>query len=160
MKLQVLADASAVAQSAAKLIAAEARAVVKARGRFVMALSGGQTPRQMLRDFAEEDVPWKNVHILQVDERIAPAGDPDRNLTQLWESLILRAPVQPDQVHVMPVEEKNLEAAAADYSRILQKLAGHRPCWIWFIWGLASMVIQPRSSRTTRSLMLRIRTSP
>lgn len=127
MKAQVLSDASAVAQAAAKLIAAEMRAAVKARGRFVMALSGGETPRQMLCDFAEEDVPWKNVHILQVDERVAPAGDLDRNLTRLWESLILRAPVQLDQVHVMPVEEKDLEAAAEDYSRILQKLAGSPP---------------------------------
>ena len=83
MKMQILADADAVAHEAAKVIAAEARAAVEARGRFIMALSGGRTPWQMLRALAKEDVPWESVHLVQVDERIAPAGDPDRNLTHL-----------------------------------------------------------------------------
>ena len=62
-----------------------------ARGRFVVALSGGRTPWQMLRALAGEGVPWNRVHVVQVDERIAPAGDPDRNLTHLRESLLALA---------------------------------------------------------------------
>ena len=61
-------------EGAAAVIAAEARAAVAARGRFVMAVSGGHTPWQMLRALADEDVPWKSVHVVQVDERVAPAG--------------------------------------------------------------------------------------
>ena len=99
MKLEVLADADAVARSAAALIAAEARGAVTARGRFVMAVSGGHTPWVMLRDLADEEVPWPGVHVVQVDERIAPPGDPDRNLTHLCESLLARAPLPPDQIH-------------------------------------------------------------
>ncbi len=83
MEIRVLIDANAVAREAAGVIAAEARAAVAARGRFVMAVSGGKTPWQMLRALAREDVPWEGVHVVQVDERIAPAGDPDRNLTHL-----------------------------------------------------------------------------
>src|SRR5262249_57862989 len=51
----------------------------------LMAVSGGHTPWQMLRALANEAVPWEFVHVVQVDERIAPAGDPDRNLTHLRE---------------------------------------------------------------------------
>ena len=69
-----------------------------------MAVSGGQTPWVMLRALADEDVPWPSVHVFQVDERIAPAGDPDRNLTHLRESLLSRAPLPPAQIHAMPVE--------------------------------------------------------
>lgn len=127
MKIQVLNDADAVAVEAAKFIAAEARAAVAARGRFVMAVSGGRTPWQMLRALANETVPWKSVHVAQVDERVAPAGDPDRNLTHLRESLLSHAPLPPEQIHAMPVEENNLEAAAANYAQVLEQIAGSPP---------------------------------
>lgn len=124
MKIQILADAAAVAEAAAKVIAAEARAAVAARGRFIMAVSGGKTPWQMLRALANEEVPWQRVHVVQVDERIAPAGDPDRNLTHLRESLLSHAPLPPEQIHAMPVEASDLEAAAMAYARTLQQIAG------------------------------------
>ena len=127
MKIQVLASADAVACDAAKIIAAEARTAVAARGRFIMAVSGGKTPWQMLRVLANEEVPWADVHVVQVDERIAPAGDPDRNLTHLRESLLLHAPLPPEQIHAMPVEEKDLEAAARSYANTLQQIAGSPP---------------------------------
>ena len=127
MNIQVFADAGAVAREAAKFIAAEARTAVTARGRFIMAVSGGKTPWQMLRDLAGEKVPWADVHVFQVDERIAPAGDPDRNLTHLRESLLSHAPLRPEQIYAMPVEEKDLEAAARSYTNTLQKIAGLPP---------------------------------
>ena len=127
MKVEVLADADAVARRAATLIAEDARAAVAARGRFVMAVSGGHTPWVMLRDLAAEDVPWKNVHVMQIDERVAPAGDPDRNLTHLRESLLSRAPLPPEQIHAMPVESRDLEAAAAAYARTLESVSGAPP---------------------------------
>lgn len=127
MKMEVLADAEAAARAAAALIAAEARAAVAARGRFSVAVSGGHTPWEMLRALAGEDVPWGGVHVLQVDERVAPAGHPDRNLTHLRESLLARAPLRPEQVHAMPVEEEDLAAAAARYARTLREIAGSPP---------------------------------
>jgi 6-phosphogluconolactonase len=111
MKIEVYADADAVALEAAKLIAKTAQEAVAARGKFVMAVSGGKTPWIMLRDLAQEDVPWKGVHVVQVDERVAPEGDPDRNLTHLHESLLEHAPLRPDQIHAMPVEATDFEAA-------------------------------------------------
>ena len=127
MKIQVLSDAEAVAREAASVIAAGARAAVEARGRFVVAVSGGHTPWQMLRALALEDVPWKGVHVVQVDERIAPAGDPERNLTHLRESLLERAPLPAEQVYAMPVEEPDIAAGARSYARILCQIAGTPP---------------------------------
>lgn len=127
MKIEVFPDAESVARGAAKLIAEEARRAVAARGKFVMAVSGGKTPWIMLRNLAQEDVPWNAVHVVQVDERIAPPGDPDRNLTHLRESLLDHAPLDPEQLHNMPVESGNLEAACNQYTRTLQQIAGSPP---------------------------------
>jgi 6-phosphogluconolactonase len=127
VKIEVFPDADTVARQAAALVAADARAAVAARGRFVFAVSGGHTPWQMMRALANEQVPWANVEVVQVDERVAPAGDPDRNLTHLRDSLLSHAPLRPEQVHAMPVEEPDLEAAARQYARTLQEIAGSPP---------------------------------
>ncbi len=127
MTIEVLTDAPAVAKAAAKLIAAEARAAVAARGRFIVAVSGGKTPWQMLRALANEEVPWTSVHVVQVDERMAPLGDPARNLTHLRASLLSHAPLPAGQIHAMPVEESDLESAALSYARTLRDVAGSPP---------------------------------
>ncbi len=127
MEVTVFADADAVARAAAGIIAAEARAAFAARGRFIVAVSGGQTPWRMLRALACEDLPWAGVHVAQVDERVAPEGDPERNLTHLRESLLGQAPLPPERIHSMPVESLDLQAAAAQYARTLQEIAGSPP---------------------------------
>lgn len=127
MKINIFPDADAVAREAARFIAARARRKVADRGRFTVAVSGGHTPWRMLRALVGEDVPWKGVHVLQIDERVAPAGDPDRNLTHLRESLLIHAPLAPEQVHAMPVELADLEAAAARYAETLETIAGSPP---------------------------------
>jgi 6-phosphogluconolactonase len=127
VNIEVLADADAVASKAAAIIAAEARDAVVARGRFLMAVSGGHTPWQMLRALAGEKVPWEEVQVVQVDERVAPPGDPDRNLTHLRESLLTRVPLRPEQLHAMPVEAPDLKVAVNSYARTLQELAGSPP---------------------------------
>ena len=127
MKFEVFKDAGSVAREAAAAIAADARAAIAARGRFTLAVSGGHTPWIMLRALAEEDVPWAGVHVFQVDERVAPAGDPDRNLTHLQESLLQYAPLRPEQMHAMPVEAEDLQAAAAEYVLTLREVAGSPP---------------------------------
>ena len=127
MKIRIFPDADSVARQAAAVIAAEARAAIAARGRFSMAVSGGRTPWIMLRALAGLDVPWEAVEIVQVDERVAPAGDPDRNLTHLRESLLGQASLRGEQIHAMPVESPDLDLAAARYANILQQIAGLPP---------------------------------
>jgi len=124
MKIEVLDDADLAARRAATIIAGEARKAFALRGCFIFAVSGGKTPWKMLHALTNEDVPWEEMHIIQVDERFAPEGHPDRNLTHLRESLLGYAPILPERIHAMRVEEKDPEAAAADYARTIRDIAG------------------------------------
>jgi 6-phosphogluconolactonase len=124
MHIDILPDADAAARRAAAVVAAESRRAVAARGRFVFAVSGGTTPWLMLRHLSEEDVPWAAVLVAQVDERVAPDGHPDRNLTHLREALLAHAPIRPEKILAMPVEEPDLEAAARNYAHTLEAVAG------------------------------------
>ena len=127
MHIKILDDVDSVAFEAARIIAAEARTAVAERGRFIVAFSGGSTPKQMLRALAGEDVPWGSVHVVQVDERVAPAGDPDRNLIQLRESLLEHTSLSSAQLCAMPVESSDLREAAMRYAATLRELAGSPP---------------------------------
>ncbi|HTS64238.1 MAG TPA: 6-phosphogluconolactonase [Candidatus Acidoferrales bacterium] len=124
MQIEILDDTETVARRAAAIIAAAARDGVAARGRFTLAVSGGRTPWMMLRALAAEAVPWPGVCVFQVDERVAPEGHPDRNLTHLRDSLIRDASLARDQIYAMPVDEPDLEEAAAQYARDLAVVAG------------------------------------
>jgi 6-phosphogluconolactonase len=127
MTLEVLPDPQSTAERAAAIIAGDARTAVAVRGKFAMAVSGGHTPWVMLRALANEDVPWAAVQVFQVDERVAPDGDPDRNLTHLHESLLAHAPIQREQIHAMPVTMPDLDAAAKQYSATLRDVLGTPP---------------------------------
>jgi 6-phosphogluconolactonase len=124
VRIDVAPDAETVARAAAAWLAGEARTAVAARGRFAFAVSGGRTPWRMLRELAGMALPWDALHVFQVDERVAPAGDPDRNLTHLAESLLSRVSLPPGNVHPMPVEREDLQGAASAYARELQATTG------------------------------------
>jgi 6-phosphogluconolactonase len=127
MNVRVFKNAGSVARAAAEIIAAEARAAIASRSRFIFAVSGGHTPWVMLRALATEDITWAAVHVVQVDERVAPDGDPDRNLTHLRESLCGQTSISPDQIYAMPVEASDLNAAASQYAMALRTIAGSPP---------------------------------
>src|SRR5207249_2924769 len=127
MNIEVFDDANSVARAAAAAIAADTRAAIATRGRFALAVSGGHTPWIMLRALAGEDIPWAGVHVCQVDERVAPDGHTARNLTPLRESLLQHAPLRAEQIHAMPVETADLQAAATQYALALREIAGSPP---------------------------------
>jgi 6-phosphogluconolactonase len=114
--IEILVDAVTVARRAAEIVADHARAAVTESGRFTFAVSGGRTPWAMFAELVEQDFPWKQTAIFQVDERVAPAGDQSRNLTHLLESLPAESL---SKVHPMPVEAPDLEAAARTYAEQL-----------------------------------------
>jgi 6-phosphogluconolactonase len=114
-ELIALPDASSLAIRAAELVAGRARAAVADHGRFTFAVSGGSTPWAMFAQLAHQDMPWKEVELFQVDERVAPEGDPDRNLTHLKQSL----GSAPAAVVGMPVNDADLDRAAAAYAELL-----------------------------------------
>jgi 6-phosphogluconolactonase len=126
VNVEVLADSKSVADSAAAIIAEAAWQSITDRGVFVLAVSGGRTPWIMLRRLAAAPIPWRAVHIVQVDERVAPAGHTDRNLTHLRESLA-GSSLPLDQLLAMPVESPDLEPAARTYAATLRMIAGELP---------------------------------
>jgi 6-phosphogluconolactonase len=114
-ELVVVPDSATLAKQAAEFVAARARSTIAARGTFTFAVSGGHTPWTMFAELMGEEVAWKDVQLFQVDERVAPDGDPDRNLTHLRDSLAGAAA----HVVAMPVMDADLEEAAARYARLL-----------------------------------------
>src|SRR5712671_1581170 len=87
------------------------------RGSAHIAVSGGTTPAAMLAALAELRLPWDNVHVWQVDERVAPDGDPARNAGQL-------TPLRAANLHPLPVTATDLAAAAAEYAAELTRACG------------------------------------
>jgi 6-phosphogluconolactonase len=108
-------------------IAGELRAIVAERARAVVAVSGGRTPLPIYDELVALDVPWPDIHVFQVDERVAPADDPSRNLTGLEEHLLAPLDGRGPTVHPMPVEVPDLDDAAAVYEAELQAWCGERP---------------------------------
>jgi 6-phosphogluconolactonase len=112
-QLDVQPDAGLAAQRGAELIAEAAAEAIAEAGSFSLAASGGTEPWEMYRRLRWLELDWEWVQVLQVDERVAPDGDPDRNLTHLTESLPHDA--RP-RVRPMPVTHPDLEAAAREYA--------------------------------------------
>jgi len=127
VKIEVYPDDDTVARKPAAVIAADMRSALAARGRYVMAVSGGHTPWLMLRALAEEPLPWQQVNVVQVDERVASANDPERNLAHLRASLLTCVALPPDHIHAMPVEATDLDRAAVQYASTLRDVAGSPP---------------------------------
>jgi 6-phosphogluconolactonase len=114
-ELETLGDPDAVARAGAAFVAERARAAVAASGSFHFAVSGGHTPWAMFAELTSQLIPWDAVVIYQVDERVAAPDDPDRNLTHLNKAL----GSAPAQVRAMPVNDPDLDAAAASYAALL-----------------------------------------
>jgi len=126
MQVEILENVEIVARHAAQFIAQEARSAIAQRDRFVLGVSGGTTPWRMLGILASEGLPWSKVDIVQVDERIVPDGDGDRNLTHMKVSL-REALSHGLRLHAMPVEAANLPKAAGQYAQLLETIAGTPP---------------------------------
>ena len=122
MKTEILASADQVAQRAADYLEQLIRETLTHKSSFSMAISGGRTPWEMLKILSKAALPWQRVNVFQVDERVAPDGHPDRNLTQLFQAIegspmVTRLPIFP-----MPVTAANLEEACQSYAKVLDEV--------------------------------------
>jgi 6-phosphogluconolactonase len=128
MEVRVHSDGEAVARFAAELILEDCTAVLAARsGLYTLALSGGRTPRMMFRALAALPMPWRRVHIFQVDERVAPSGSQERNFTHLSKCLLELVEIPSENVHPMPVESEDLAAACGHYEQEILRVTGDAP---------------------------------
>jgi len=124
LRLIRAADAAEAATLAAREIATACHRAVVERGRAVVAVSGGETPWRMLERLRALDLPWARIHVAQVDERVAPRGDPLRNLTRLEQILVSDGPLPLQNLLALPVDASDLTRAAGEYQRRLEALAG------------------------------------
>jgi 6-phosphogluconolactonase len=98
----------------AQFLAHQIRVGTSSEETFSLALSGGRTPWAIMRQLSEAPgIDWTKVHVYQVDERIAPPSDPDRNLSHIYDAIASRVPAV---IHPMPVEDPDLERAAVRYA--------------------------------------------
>jgi 6-phosphogluconolactonase len=123
-RVEIRPDPESLAEHAASVLADAVRDAIGRAGRCTLALSGGQTPAATLRRLAMADVEWTNVDVVQVDERVAPDGHPDRNLTLIQNELIKRIAGAPPRLHPMRVVTHDVDAASRAYAETLEKLAG------------------------------------
>jgi 6-phosphogluconolactonase len=123
-RLHRLADARAVAVAAAQRFQTLAAEAVRLRGRFVVALAGGSTPRTLYELLGSEGgavLPWHCTSIAFGDERCVPPDHPDSNYRLVRETLLRGIEISSDQVLRVPVERPPREAAAL-YERVLRSL--------------------------------------
>jgi 6-phosphogluconolactonase len=114
VQVHVAPDAAQAAELAADALVRRIRSAIARRGAATVAVSGGSTPRLMLSAVATAELPWHLVTCFQVDERVAPDGDPDRNVTLLRPLESIGAQVVP-----MPVAAIDLDEAARKYDAAL-----------------------------------------
>lgn len=138
--IRVCSDLEALSHATAELIAAEARQAVKARGRFVVALAGGNTPQRtyelLARQPLREQVPWLKTHVFWGDERCVPADDPRYNARMACQALLDHVPVPSAHVHPMICNGSPREAAA-EYEALLRGFfAASRPRFDLVLLGL------------------------
>jgi 6-phosphogluconolactonase len=121
--IRVCPDLEALSVAAAGLFAAEARKAVQARGKFAVALAGGNTPQRTYELLAQEPfrdlVPWQNTHIFWGDERCVLADDPRNNARMAGKALLDHVPVPSEQVHPM-VCDRSPNDAADGYEALLR----------------------------------------
>jgi 6-phosphogluconolactonase len=120
-------DAESAAALAAAVIASVCRDACDVRGKAAVALSGGETPWRMLEKLRTLRLPWRQVFVAQVDERVAPRGDASRNLTRLEAILVTEGPLPLANLLAMPVLDADPDIACADYQQQLESLAGRPP---------------------------------
>jgi 6-phosphogluconolactonase len=125
IRLEIAADADAVATRLADFLLKAARAKA---GRFAVALSGGSTPRRLYAQLAKppylDAFPWPHVHWFWGDERFVPHDDPASNFRMVHEAMLAHAPAPAENIHPVPTEGTDANAAAALYAQELQRFYG------------------------------------
>lgn len=128
MNVEVLADGEGLAHRAVSFLVDASRRAIEERGQFVWAVSGGSTPRRMLELLSgQTDLDWSRTHLFQVDERVAPDGDADRNATMLDTALLtdeFREHNHPAGIWLMPVTDDDLGLAGQRYEEQMDAVTG------------------------------------
>lgn len=120
-ELRTYDDLDGLARAAAEEIAKSAEEAIAARGRFTIALSGGNTPKSAYRLLARQPgIDWDRVHVFWGDDRHVPPNHPDSNFGMAMDTLLSKVSIPLDNVHRMRTEKPDAERAAAEYEWTLR----------------------------------------
>jgi len=126
-RLRILEDVPALSSAAAEAFARLAAEAIAARGRFIVALTGGQTPRPIYEQLAaapyRERVAWCDIEFFWVDERAVPPDHPDSNYGLAERTLLSHVALDRRRVHRMHGEDADLTAAADAYASTIASTA-------------------------------------
>lgn len=121
-RIEVFASEEAACRAGAESFATCADRAIAAHGRFAVALSGGDTPREMYRMLAgpelRERIDWPRVHLFWGDDRAVPPDHPRSNFGMAEEALLRHLPIPADNIHRIR-GELDARAAADAYAREL-----------------------------------------
>jgi 6-phosphogluconolactonase len=121
-EIEVYADADVLARAAAEHFVAQAAQAIAARGRFVVALAGGSTPRATYALLASDEfvarVDWLRVHTFWSDERCVPPDHRNSNYRLAREALLTGVPIPSANIHRIRGELPPAQAAAAYESEL------------------------------------------
>lgn len=95
---------------------------IQKRGRFVVALSGGQTPIELFRLLALRDLPWEKFFVFWCDERNVPKFSPESNYNVAWESWLKHVGIPEKQIFPFKTEMRPPEAVARDYENAIKSV--------------------------------------
>jgi len=140
--VRIFPTSERVVQAAARLLLAVACRSVQRRGRFVVALSGGNTPRALYRLLAtapwKARFPWAHTFVFWGDERMVPPDHPESNFRMAYEALLAHVPVPPGQVFRVPTEYPPAEAAQRYEQQLRSLFHGEGPVFDMVLLGLGT----------------------
>jgi 6-phosphogluconolactonase len=139
-EVRVHPDLEALSRAAAESLAAVAAEVAGERGRFTVALPGGNTPRRLhalLASDHREAIPWDRVEVFWGDERYIPHDDPRSDYRMARETLLDHVPIPPENVHPIATHFADPGEAARRYEAVLREhFAGEGPRFDLILLGL------------------------
>ena len=122
--LRVFPRLEELSRAAGEAVARTINTAVRSAGRCSVALSGGNTPRELYRVLGtsfRDAVSWADVHVFWGDERLVPAGDPGRNDQMAREMLLDQVACPATHIHPMPTSAVPPADAARDYEQTMRR---------------------------------------
>lgn len=128
MTVAIYPDTDQLSHAAAQYIVQIANEAIAAHGRFTLALSGGSTPRKLYGLLASapyrDQIRWEQVEIFWSDERNVPPDDPESNYAMAREVMLSKVPIPAGQIHRVPAEVPDRDAASQAYTLEMQRVFG------------------------------------
>ena len=118
--VEVLPDKSALIERSLELVLAKIEDAIAQRDIATIALAGGSTPKPLYEKLAEQDLPWKKIHVFWGDERYVPADHPDSNEGMARRAWLDQVPLPAANIHPMPTDASDPAAAAAQHEAEVQ----------------------------------------